>query len=108
MIDYKEMGEQIRAWQKKVIAQARSVNPKLKQLKGRVKFRDGAPWRVSFTFPRHYVFLEKGVGRGRPVGSNKAKPKPAINPAVGSNVDELADIAANGFADAAVSNLFIK
>lgn len=106
--DYETLNAEIKKWIGKVISTARGANTALKQFKGGIKKKYGAPERVRLSFPRHYVFVEKGVGRGRGIGSGKATPKPAINPALEAHINELADIAAEGMADVAVKNLFIK
>lgn len=106
--DYENLNANIKKWIGRVIASARGANTALKQFKGSIKKKYGAPERVSLTFPKHYIFVEKGVGRGRGINSGKATPKPAINPAIEAHINELADIAAEGMADIAVKNIFIK
>ena len=106
--DYETLNADIKKWIGRVIASARGANAALKQFKGSIKKKYGVPERVSLSFPKHYVFVEKGVGRGRGINSGKAKPNPAINPAIEAHIEELADIAANGMADVAVNNIFIK
>jgi len=104
--DYEAVNLAIKKWIGRVIATARNANPSLKQFKGAIKKKYGAPERVKLTFPKHYIFVEKGVGRGRGISSGKANPKPAINPALAAHMEELADIAAEGMADVAVRNIF--
>lgn len=103
-----QFADNINNWIARVISGARSANSALKSFKGKLKTVYGIPARIRFTFPRHYVFVEKGVGRGRGINSGKTKPKPAINPAIEQHLAELADIAADGCADIAANRLFIK
>lgn len=103
-----ELRANVQGWIAKVIASVRGANPALKSFRGKLKEKYGIPERVRLTFPRHYVFVEKGVGRGRGIASGKTKPKPAINPAITAHIDELADIAADGCASIAAQRLFIK
>lgn len=67
--------------------------------------------RVSYIFPRHMIYVHKGVGRGTKiseVGNTNRKPKPWFNPVVDANIDELADIVATEMGAAIVNNLLIK
>lgn len=103
-----ELRTNVQAWIARVIASVQGANPALKSFRGKLKEKFGIPERVRLTFPRHYVFVEKGVGRGRGINSGKTIPKPAINPAISAHIDELADIAADGCASIAGNRLFIK
>lgn len=103
-----DLQRNIEGWISKVTGAAKAANPSLKQFKGKVKLKYGLPERIRLTFPKHYIFVEKGVGRGRKAGSSKQSPKPAINPAIEANINELADIAADGMADIVARKLFIK
>lgn len=98
----------VKAWIAKVKSQVQSKVPVLDEFKGSLKLKYGIPERVRLTFPRHYIFREKGVGKGRKIGSGKETPKPVINPVLEANINELADIAAENTADIAASRLFIK
>lgn len=67
--------------------------------------------RVSFRFPKHLVFVHKGVGKGVPAGfsgSTTRKPKPWFNPVVEYDIDRLADIVAENQGDMIVENLTIR
>jgi hypothetical protein len=108
MIDYTNLNKEIDGWKNKVVANINSTAPVLSQIKARTKQKYGAPIRIGFSFPKHYVFREKGVGKGRKIGSGKETPKPVINPAILEALPELGEIAANGFAEVVVRNLFIK
>lgn len=100
--------EEVKAWAARVTSAVRSANPSLKAFRATVKYKFGLPQRIRLTFPRHYVFVEKGVGKGRKMGSGKETPKPAINPAIEANIEALADIAADNMADFAANRIFIR
>lgn len=55
--------------------------------------------RINFKFSRHGIFFEHGVGRGRPVRSSKATPKPWLAPILDPAIEELADIISEEYAD---------
>lgn len=63
--------------------------------------------RVAFSFARHGIFLEHGVGKGRPVGSTQANRarKPWLSIILPGAVDNLAKILAEEYADIAVEEL---
>jgi hypothetical protein len=59
------------------------------------------PDTITFTFERHGIFVDRGVGRGH----SKSKPRGAkawINPAVATHVPELADKIAEADANALI------
>lgn len=47
--------------------------------------------RVAWKFPRHGIFQEHGVGRGRGIGSNKKKPMRWLVPTLDAMTPLLAD-----------------
>lgn len=61
--------------------------------------------RVTVSFARHGIFVEHGVGKGRPKGSAKAKPRPWIAPVMAVQVPMLADILAKREADRVAGQL---
>lgn len=65
------------------------------------KKADGELERVSIRFERHGIYLEHGVGRGRPVGSAAAEryKKPWLAPVLPAAVQDLADRLAEKYAD---------
>lgn len=103
-----ELRTNVKAWIARVISSVQGANASLKSFRGTLKEKYGIPERVRLSFPRHYVFVEKGVGKGRGINSGKTTPKPAINPAISAHIEELADIAADGCASIASQRLFIK
>lgn len=65
------------------------------------KKHDGEIERVSIRFAQHGIYLEHGVGRGRPAGSAAAaaSAKPWLAPVLPQAVQNLADRLAEGYAD---------
>lgn len=61
--------------------------------------------RINFKFTRHGIFYEHGVGRGRPVRSSRATPKPWLAPILDPAIDELADIVMNQYADLLIEEI---
>jgi hypothetical protein len=67
--------------------------------------------RISYSIPRHMIFVHKGVGKGTPiekVGQTNRIAKPWFNPVIDDKIEELADIVAEETGDAIINNLFIK
>lgn len=66
--------------------------------------------RISFKFPRHMVFVHKGVGKGTPisaVGTTNRKAKEWFEKPMKNDIEMLADIVQDHFGDAAVSNVYL-
>jgi hypothetical protein len=65
------------------------------------KRQDGELQRLGFSFVRHGIFVARGVGKGRPANSAKAKAaaKDWLTPELDLLLDDIADIAADGYAD---------
>lgn len=76
-----------------------------KALKVRTGYSYGLASNVGFKFPRHLVFVHKGVGRG---GSAGRTPKEWFNPVIEKNVELLADDLADKHGDLAVNSILIK
>jgi hypothetical protein len=71
-------------------------------LKLKVKTRYGEAQSVGFTFARHGIFIERGVGRGVPlakVATSNRTPKPWLGVVLPQAVEELADLVAQNYAD---------
>ena len=78
-------------------------------IRGKVKARNLELERVSFTFARHGIFLEHGVGKGRPVNSAAANrmSRPWLKPGIEDAIESLADLLSNEYADLAADELKI-
>jgi len=78
-------------------------------LRGRVRRADGSIERVAWSFVRHGIFIEHGVGKHRAVGSAAAEraKQPWLSKIIPTAVDQLADILEERYADLAVANLKI-
>ena len=100
--------DKIKGWIAVLKSRIVSRAPALDQFKGSVKSKYGTPERIRLTFPRHYIFREKGVGKGRKKGSGKETPKPDINTVLTEVLPQLADIAAEEAVEIAANRLFIK
>lgn len=73
--------------------------------------KEGVVSRVGFTFPRHMVFVHKGVGKGTPIskqGTTNRKAKEWFNDPMDKQVENLGDIVAESCGDMVVNNLKIK
>lgn len=77
-------------------------------LRYRLGYNYGEIDRIAYKFNRYLVFVHKGVGKGRPAGSNKVKPKEWLNPELDDRVPELADLVIGMKADAALKRIQIK
>ena len=69
--------------------------PLRKVFKSKLTQRAGLTNKISYSMPRSAVFLHKGVGRGHPK-TNPRTAKEWFNPVVDRNLEELADIVADG------------
>lgn len=81
-----------------------------RQTKYRLGYSFGEVEKVAYGFPRYGVFVEKGVGRGRPVGSASAKKhaRQWFNPTLDDALPKLAQRMAEGKADVAVKSIKIN
>lgn len=85
--------------------------PAQKALKTSEKKNAGVINKISFKFPRHMVFVSKGVGRGTKasqVGSTNRKPKDWFNGPIERRMDELTDIVADHHGTMVLNALLIK
>lgn len=78
-----------------------------KNIRSKLKKKDGEIERVAFTFLRHGIFLEHGVGRGRPVGSTAANQsaKKWLSAVLPGAINDLADLLEEEYADVVVAEL---
>jgi hypothetical protein len=80
-------------------------------LNAKYKMTGGSIRRIGFAFPRHMVFVHKGVGRETPigkVGTTNRKAKEWFVPVMDVKVEELADVIAETDADMVVNNFTIR
>ena len=61
--------------------------------------------RINFRFAKQGIWLEHGVGKGRPVRSSKAIPKPWLAPILDPAIDELAELIAANYLDIAAGEI---
>lgn len=85
--------------------QPSSPRPLSQRVGGRSFKKFGVVERMNITFPKHLVFREKMVGKGRPVGTNKSDP--LVNPILEQNFEDLANKVGEAFATVAMKNIFI-
>lgn len=86
-------------------ANSPSDRPAEKSLRGLVGLAYGLASKVGFKFPRHMVFVHKGVGRG---DTSNRTAKEWFNPVMEKQVDQLADDLAEEHAELAVKAIRIK
>jgi len=117
--------EEVRKWgrltRQKLVERILSLNmheraavtmdkPLAKSVRSIFRKQSGDIEGVSFRFPRHGIFLERGVGKHRPVNSaaaNKAA-KPWISTTLPSATEQLADILAKEYADLVAEDVQIN
>lgn len=63
--------------------------------------------KISFTFNRSMVWLQKGVSRGH-TSDNPRQKKDVFNGPVEKQLQKLADIAADNFGDMVINSLLIR
>jgi hypothetical protein len=75
-----------------------------------IRRKNGEIEKVGFAFERHGIFLARGVGKGRPIGTDQAKKaaKDWLTPELDLLLDEIADLIADGYADIVVAELRIN
>lgn len=91
-------------------ARLKATDPSYKPLKPSIggwseKEKFGPVTSVKFRFRKHGIYLEHGVGRGRPVRSAAAKPKPWLKPVLDPAIDTLAELVASNYADIAAGSI---
>ncbi len=70
-----------------------------------VKKEFGQVNRINFRFAKQGIYLEHGVGKGRPVRSSSARPKPWLAPVLDPAIDQLADLIAENYLDIAAGEI---
>ena len=95
----------------------RSSGKLLQSIKTSAKQTRGVVDRVSFTFERYGVFVEKGVGKGWPISRVRSQsvaimggrsPKPWFNQTMDYMVPQLADQVKKDLADETLANIKIR
>jgi hypothetical protein len=110
------MDREIDAWRKMTVTKLQrrlatlGLNERaelIKSIKGSLRRRNLEIEKVAFSFARQGIFLEYGVGRGRPVRSAKAEAakKPWLALTLPGEIDELAKILAEEYADITANEL---
>jgi hypothetical protein len=90
---------------------SQSTVPAQQALKQSQRKNAGVVNKISFKFPRHMVFVAKGVGRGVPVskaGQSNRKAKDWFNDPVEKRMDELTDIVADHHGAMVLNAILIK
>lgn len=79
----------------------------IQSIRSSTRSRGGEVQSVAFSFVRHGIFLERGVGRGRKPGTAQAiaASRPWLRPVLEPAVDELANLLAEKYADLAAGEL---
>lgn len=82
----------------------------VKSVRAKLFKRQGDLEGAAFSFIRHGIFFERGVGKGRPVGSPQAQraAKPWLKPVIPEAVEKLADVLVEEYADVAASEVKIN
>lgn len=87
----------------------RREKPLINSITSKLRRQDGSIHAVAWGFTRHGIFLEHGVGRGRPVRSPQANraARPWLAPVLNDAEDVLADLLADRYADIVSSEVAI-
>jgi hypothetical protein len=82
----------------------------IKSIGAKAYKRGGLVERIAIQFERKGIFVERGVGRGRPVGSAKANAlqRPWLGPTLESAVPALADSIIEEYADLIAASLRVS
>ena len=86
---------------------SKNKTPLRQAFKSRLRQKFGLTDRISYTMPRSAVFVHKGVSRGHGK-NNPRKAKEFFNPVVDRNLDELANIVADGQGNLVINSINIR
>ena len=101
--DIEQYNSDVKDW----TADSKSPQPLQKALRDKTNIKFGLVSSISYSFPRHAVFLVKGVSRGH--GKNNPRQiKDWFNKPIDQQVDKLSDIAADHQGNMVVNALRIK
>ncbi len=120
-----QMGKEVRAWsvitKKQLLfriaqlglqdrVRLRNEIALRKSVKNRIRTKGGELDYIAFSFARHGIFLEHGVGKDRKVGSSRANQskKQWIEPTLPAAIEDLADLLEKEYADIAAGELIIN
>lgn len=92
----------------KYLGQEKSNNTKvtlklLQSLSGHARKTKGEVDRIGFKFLRYGIFYHKGVGKGRKIGSSKAKERPWLNEPLDADIPKLIEIVSDNFSDRVIN-----
>jgi len=81
-----------------------------KSVRDYVRKKGGELDAVAFSFARQGIFIEHGVGRGRPVRSAQAEAnkQPWLKPVLSASIEDLANLLADEYADIAAAEVKIN
>jgi hypothetical protein len=128
MTDTNKYNQRVKGWQKDAlqaidksfdeeniqhVARSPSPHPSREVIKAISNFKLGMITSISFKFPKHMVYVAKGVGKGVPAAlagtsATTRKQKDWFNKKMDKSVEDLADIVAEETGDMVVNNLRIR
>lgn len=81
-----------------------------KSIRTRLRKRQGDIEGLAWSFARHGIFVERGVGKNRPVGSGAAAfaAQPWLYPVLNTAIENLADLLAEEYADIVAAEVVIR
>lgn len=81
-----------------------------RSLRSKLNFKQGDLEGIAWSFARHGIFVEHGVGKHRPKGSSFANKyaRPWLRPVLTDAVEQLADLLAEEYADIVAGEIVIR